>query len=66
MVVTLNLIIQVNTPGAEVLYSTIAQLAAADEKTTVLDICCGTGSIGISLAKVNKFFTTYLSFRYKI
>jgi tRNA/tmRNA/rRNA uracil-C5-methylase (TrmA/RlmC/RlmD family) len=43
---------QVNTPAAEVLYATIGELAAPTEKTTVLDICCGTGTIGISMAKV--------------
>jgi len=42
----------VNTPAAEVLYATIGELAAPTEKTTVLDICCGTGTIGISMAKV--------------
>ncbi|XP_063820786.1 tRNA (uracil-5-)-methyltransferase homolog A [Pseudophryne corroboree] len=42
---------QVNTLAAEVLYSTIADWAQLDEKSTVLDVCCGTGTIGISLAK---------------
>eukprot|EP00079_Xenopus_tropicalis_P020592 XP_012811694.1 PREDICTED: tRNA (uracil-5-)-methyltransferase homolog A isoform X1 [Xenopus tropicalis] len=42
---------QVNTPAAEVLYSAIADWAQLDQNTTVLDVCCGTGTIGISLAK---------------
>ncbi|XP_065343582.1 uncharacterized protein LOC135941783 isoform X2 [Cloeon dipterum] len=42
---------QINTAGAEILYSTIAELANPNDKTTVLDICCGTGTIGISMAK---------------
>ncbi|XP_059483715.1 uncharacterized protein LOC132201523 [Neocloeon triangulifer] len=42
---------QINTPSAEILYSTIAELAAPNEKMTVLDICCGTGTIGITMAK---------------
>nr|XP_056715447.1 tRNA (uracil-5-)-methyltransferase homolog A [Euleptes europaea] len=42
---------QVNTAAAEVLYSTIEDWAQVSQDTTVLDICCGTGSIGISLAK---------------
>ncbi|XP_067143995.1 tRNA (uracil-5-)-methyltransferase homolog A [Centruroides vittatus] len=43
---------QVNTSGAEVLYSTIAELAEIDNQTTILDICCGTGTIGLCLAKI--------------
>ncbi|XP_054852108.1 tRNA (uracil-5-)-methyltransferase homolog A [Eublepharis macularius] len=42
---------QVNTQAAEVLYSTIQDWAQVSQDTTVLDVCCGTGSIGISLAK---------------
>ena len=42
----------VNTSGAEVLYSTVAEVAEVDEDTVVLDVCCGTGSIGLTLAKV--------------
>ncbi|KAG8597344.1 hypothetical protein GDO81_002256 [Engystomops pustulosus] len=42
---------QVNTLAAEVLYSAIADWARLDENSTVLDVCCGTGTIGISLAK---------------
>ncbi|KAL8180274.1 UNVERIFIED_CONTAM: tRNA methyltransferase 2 [Gekko kuhli] len=42
---------QINTQAAEVLYSTIQDWAQVSQDTTVLDVCCGTGSIGISLAK---------------
>lgn len=42
---------QVNTGAAEVLYSTVGDWAQLDENSTVLDVCCGTGTIGISLAK---------------
>ncbi|XP_063000230.1 tRNA (uracil-5-)-methyltransferase homolog A [Elgaria multicarinata webbii] len=42
---------QVNTQAAEVLYSAIQEWVQVNQETTVLDICCGTGSIGISLAK---------------
>ncbi|XP_072770402.1 tRNA (uracil-5-)-methyltransferase homolog A-like [Nerophis lumbriciformis] len=42
---------QVNTAGAEVLYSAVGEWAQLDESSTVLDVCCGTGTIGISLAK---------------
>ncbi|XP_061188438.1 tRNA (uracil-5-)-methyltransferase homolog A-like [Saccostrea echinata] len=42
---------QVNTPGAEVLYEQIAEWCAVTKTTTVLDICCGTGTIGLTLAK---------------
>lgn len=43
---------QVNTGAAEVLYSTVGEWAQLDQDSTVLDVCCGTGTIGISLAKV--------------
>ncbi|XP_075424701.1 tRNA (uracil-5-)-methyltransferase homolog A isoform X2 [Ascaphus truei] len=42
---------QVNTLAAEVLYSAIADWAQLNQDSTVLDVCCGTGTIGISLAK---------------
>lgn len=42
----------VNTAGAEVLYEQIAEWCGATTTTTVLDICCGTGTIGLTLAKV--------------
>ncbi|NWR51069.1 TRM2A methyltransferase, partial [Regulus satrapa] len=42
---------QVNTQGAEVLYTAIGEWAQLSQESTVLDICCGTGTIGISLAK---------------
>ena len=43
---------QVNTAGAEVLYSKVGEWAQLDQDSTVLDVCCGTGTIGLSLAKV--------------
>ncbi|XP_062874188.1 tRNA (uracil-5-)-methyltransferase homolog A isoform X1 [Trichomycterus rosablanca] len=42
---------QTNTPAAEVLYSSVGEWAQLDQESTVLDVCCGTGTIGISLAK---------------
>lgn len=48
---------QVNTPGAELLYKTVEEVAGLNADTTLLDICCGTGTIGLSLAsKVNKVY----------
>lgn len=44
--------LQVNTGAAEVLYSAVGEWAQLDQDSTVLDVCCGTGTIGISLAKV--------------
>ncbi|XP_022706178.1 tRNA (uracil-5-)-methyltransferase homolog A-like isoform X1 [Varroa jacobsoni] len=41
---------QVNTKGAETLYDRVANLANISKNTTVLDLFCGTGSIGLSLA----------------
>lgn len=42
--------LQVNTAAAEVLYDKIGSLAKLDSSSVLLDICCGTGTIGISLA----------------
>lgn len=42
---------QVNTPCAETLYETIRDTAKLDKNTVLLDICCGTGTIGIILSK---------------
>ena len=43
---------QVNTTAAETLYSGIGDLIDADPaRTTLVDVCCGTGSIGLTLAK---------------
>lgn len=51
---------QVNTAAAEVLYSTAIELSAVTPETTVLDICCGTGTIGLCFAKVSR-----VEFRFK-
>ncbi|XP_012631998.1 tRNA (uracil-5-)-methyltransferase homolog A isoform X1 [Microcebus murinus] len=42
---------QVNTPAAEVLYTVIQDWAQLDGGSTVLDVCCGTGTIGLALAR---------------
>ncbi|KAK4520834.1 uncharacterized protein ATC70_006715 [Mucor velutinosus] len=43
---------QVNTPATELLYSKCAEWSNINEnkKTTLLDLCCGTGTIGITMA----------------
>ncbi|KAI4874198.1 hypothetical protein NFI96_008672 [Prochilodus magdalenae] len=41
---------QVNRSAAEALYTTVAELNKACEKATLMDVCCGTGAIGISLS----------------
>jgi len=41
----------INTRGAETLIDTIERLANLHKNMTLLDICCGTGAIGLSLAK---------------
>jgi hypothetical protein len=46
-------LISVNSVGAEVLYSQVADWCNVSPATTVLDICCGTGTIGISMANVS-------------
>ncbi|KAI8384413.1 S-adenosyl-L-methionine-dependent methyltransferase [Radiomyces spectabilis] len=44
---------QVNTPATELLYAKCAEWCNIDKskKTTLLDLCCGTGTIGITMAK---------------
>ncbi len=42
---------QVNTKATEVLYQTVGQLAELDMDTTLVDVCCGLGTIGLCLAK---------------
>ncbi|KAM9576623.1 tRNA (uracil-5-)-methyltransferase homolog B isoform 1-T5 [Trichechus inunguis] len=42
---------QVNTAGAEMLYQTVGELSGVNSNTILLDICCGTGVIGLSLAR---------------
>lgn len=37
------------------LYSAVGELAKLDQDSILLDVCCGTGTIGISLAKVMFF-----------
>ena len=41
---------QVNTMAAEVLYSVVMDLCSLGRNTTVLDLCCGTGTIGLVIA----------------
>ena len=47
-----NAFFQVNTAAAEILYSKVAEWCNSTPNTTVLDICCGTGTIGQCVAKV--------------
>lgn len=42
---------QVNTIMAKRLYTLIGELSNVSKDTVVLDVCCGTGTIGLSLAK---------------
>ncbi|XP_044760010.1 tRNA (uracil-5-)-methyltransferase homolog A [Coccinella septempunctata] len=42
---------QINTQAVEILYKTAIDLAETTEKTTILDVCCGTGTIGLCFAK---------------
>ncbi|XP_077977494.1 tRNA (uracil-5-)-methyltransferase homolog B-like [Glandiceps talaboti] len=41
---------QINTLAAEILYCTVKELCQVDCNTTLLDVCCGTGTIGIIMA----------------
>jgi tRNA (uracil-5-)-methyltransferase len=42
----------VNTEAAEILYSTIGHWCSVSSNAVLLDICCGTGTIGLTMAKV--------------
>ncbi|KAK2581834.1 hypothetical protein KPH14_002300 [Odynerus spinipes] len=42
---------QVNTLGAEVLYKAAIDMVKPTNDTTVLDVCCGTGTIGLCFSK---------------
>ncbi|KAM9041306.1 uncharacterized protein AAG666_006905 isoform 4-T4 [Megaptera novaeangliae] len=42
---------QVNTAGAEMRYRTVGELSGVNSNTILLDICCVTGVIGLSLAQ---------------
>lgn len=42
---------QINTAGADVLYQQAIDLAAPNQETIMLDICCGTGTIALAFAK---------------
>ncbi|MEE6496514.1 hypothetical protein FKM82_002396 [Ascaphus truei] len=42
--------LQVNTPGAELLYTALRELSGGHAHCALLDVCCGTGGIGLSLA----------------
>lgn len=45
---------QVNTQAAEVLYQAAIDMGAPTPSTTVMDICCGTGTIGLCFSKYCK------------
>ncbi len=45
---------QVNRDGAELLYSKAAELACLDGSNTLVDLYCGTGTIGLSMASKAK------------
>jgi len=46
----------VNTPAAELLYTSISDLCKVSASSTLVDVCCGTGTIGLTLAKVHLLF----------
>ncbi|KPI83472.1 hypothetical protein ABL78_7493 [Leptomonas seymouri] len=45
---------QVNTPGMEVMLKKVTEVAELNADTTLLDLCSGTGTIGLTLAKYVK------------
>uniref|UniRef100_A0A668AF94 tRNA (uracil(54)-C(5))-methyltransferase n=1 Tax=Myripristis murdjan TaxID=586833 RepID=A0A668AF94_9TELE len=59
---------QVNTGAAEVLYSAVGEWAQLDQDSTVLDVCCGTGTIDgiIGYMIFNMPFICCISFLYQV
>lgn len=47
----LGYVLQVNSAGAEKLYSLAGDWAGLGPDTLLFDVCCGTGAIGLTLAK---------------
>lgn len=43
---------QINPSAAEVLYKAVIDLAEPTMDTALLDVCCGTGTIGLCFSKV--------------
>lgn len=41
---------QINTQAAEILYQCVGDLADLTDKSTLVDVCCGTGTIALCLA----------------
>ncbi|KAF7278763.1 hypothetical protein GWI33_007996 [Rhynchophorus ferrugineus] len=41
---------QINTKAAEILYNSVIELAEPTETSTMVDVCCGTGTIGLCFA----------------
>lgn len=52
--ISANSFFQANSYAAEILYKVAIELAQVEKSTTVLDICCGTGTIGLCFAKYCK------------
>ena len=46
-----NAFFQVNTLAAEKLYEMAGEWAGLTKESTLLDVCCGTGTIGLCFAK---------------
>lgn len=42
---------QVNTPATEILYSAISDMFKLNSNVVLVDACCGTGTIGLTMAK---------------
>jgi len=49
---------QINTAASEILFDAAKDLASINLQTTVLDVCCGSGTIGLSIAKVIQIYYT--------
>lgn len=57
---------QINTKAAEVLYDTAIEMGKVDKSAKVLDICCGTGTIGLCFSKViSKILLTQILLTFK-
>lgn len=43
---------KVNTKAADILYQNAIDLSSPKDNSTIIDICCGTGTIGLCFSKV--------------
>ena len=56
------MVFQINTAAAGILYQSAIDMSEVKEDSTVIDICCGTGTIGLCFAKVHASYVQVYSY----